>query len=275
MRLSSEHQLALKISIGLLLIVFCVSIIFQILNQSWIIDFSWRRGGNKYIIFIISSIIIYFVSLKLAFVTTKPIKETNQKLVDYNHNLAHELKTPLSVIKTNLELLDISYDKDLVKSSFEEISSMENIISSLLFLSENSKNKSNDKVSFIDLLEKYKKNKNIQLIINDDFVVYWDKKLFEILIKNLIENWLKYSLDNKLKIEINKLWIVFSNNIKESINKDELSKYFDIFYKWKDSNSFWSYWIWLSIVKKICDSYDLKIMLSSEKNTFKVVLSIK
>lgn len=273
MKLPSEQLLALKISIVLLIIVFGVSNIFQFLNQSWIIDFSWNKWWNKYLIFFISSIIIYFFSLRLAYLTTKPIKETNQKLIDYNHNLAHELKTPLAIIKTNLELLDISYDKDLVKSSFEEISSMENIISSLLFLAENSKNTLKDKVSFKDLFDKYSFDKNISICFKNDFIIYWDKNLFEILIKNLIENWLKYSFDNKVKVEITKLWIVFSNNIKESINKDELSKYFDIFYKWKNSNSFWSYWIWLSIVKKICDSYDLKIILNSEKNMFNVVLS--
>ena len=275
MRLPDEHILALKISILLLVIVFAISSIFQLLNQSWIIDFTWNKGGNKYFIFIISSIIIYFVSLKLAFLTTKPIKETNKKLKNYNHNLAHELKTPLAVLKTNLELLDISYDKDLVKSSFEEISSMENIISSLLFLAENSKNKLNDKVNFNNLLEKYRLNKNISLNIKNDFIVYWDKNLFEILVKNLVENWLKYSFDNKLNIEIKKDKIIFSNSIKESINKEELDKYFDVFYKWKNSNDFSSYGIWLSIVKKICDNYDLKVLLNTEMNMFNVVLSVK
>ncbi|MDP3381132.1 MAG: histidine kinase dimerization/phospho-acceptor domain-containing protein [bacterium] len=123
-------------------------------------------------IFFISSIIIYFFSLRLAYLTTKPIKETNQKLIDYNHNLAHELKTPLAIIKTNLELLDISYDKDLVKSSFEEISSMENIISSLLFLAENSKNTLKDKVSFKDLFDKYSFDKNISICFKNDFIIY-------------------------------------------------------------------------------------------------------
>jgi len=53
------------------------------------------------------SVIIYFVSYFLAKFTIKPIEENNKKLKEYNHNLAHELKTPLAVIKSDLELLEM------------------------------------------------------------------------------------------------------------------------------------------------------------------------
>lgn len=272
MKISHEHKLALKISLILLIIFFGISNIFQYLNQFWIIDFSWNRWNNKYIIFIISSVIIYFVSLKLAFLTTKPIKETAKKLKNYNHNLAHELKNPLAVLKTNLELLEISYDKNLIKSSFEEIISMENIINSLLFLSENSKNRINEKISLSQLLWKYTKNENISINIINDFKILWDKNLFEILLKNIIENWLKYSSDKKINIKLKKNEIIFKNNINKNIDENELNNLFDIFYKWQNSNSLWSYWIWLSIVKKICETHDLKINLESRSNFFQVAI---
>ncbi len=271
MILSREHILALKISILLLFIAFFVTIFFQFLNQNEIINLSWNRWANKYYIFISLSIIIYFVSLKLAYLTTKPIKEANEKLKNYNHNLAHEIKTPLSVLKSNLELLEISYDKDLIKSSYEEINSMENIISSLLFLAENPKNKVSDKVSFYDILNEFK-NEKIDIKKISDFEIIWDKNLFKILVKNLIENALKYSIDKKVNIEINRNEIIFSNKIDKNIKKEELEKYFEIFYKWQNLNSFSSYGIWLSIVKKICDNYGLKILLKSEKNNFKVII---
>jgi signal transduction histidine kinase len=35
------------------------------------------------------------------------MKQANKKLKDYNHNVAHELKTPLAVMKSNLELLEM------------------------------------------------------------------------------------------------------------------------------------------------------------------------
>jgi signal transduction histidine kinase len=99
------------------------------------------------------------------------MREANEKLKSYNHNLAHELKTPLSVIKSNLELLSLEYDEDLVKSSQEEIENMKNITDSLLFLSENRSLTDIENLSFSSLLEKYDK-KDLNIILKNDFAIY-------------------------------------------------------------------------------------------------------
>lgn len=272
MNIQNEQKLAIKISLFLLFTVFFISWFFQYLNYYKIVDFSWRnRWNNKYIIFFISSFIIYFISLKLAKLTTKSIKESNEKLKTYNHNIAHEIKNPLAVLKSNLELLEISYDKELILSSYEEIAWIEKIINSLLFLSENFKNNSSSTINFSEILSDYKENKNINLIIKSDFVFIWDKSLFEILCKNIIENWLKYSENEKIDIFVNKDFITFENK-STYLKKEDLKNLFDIFYKWPNSNKNWSYGIWLSIVKKICDFYKINISLELENDIFKVRL---
>lgn len=267
MKLSQEQKLALKISSILLLVVFWISGIFQYLNHTGIIDFMWNRWVNKYIIFVISSIIIYFVSLKLAFLTTKPMKETNQKLKDYNHHLAHEIKTPLSILKSNLELLEMSFDKDLITSSFEEINSMENIVNSLLFLSDNSQKREKLPVSFSEIISPFL-NEKISFHQKDDFVIDGDKNLLTILVKNIIENARKYSSNQTLSIEIDANEIVFQNPISQDISTEELKKYFDVFYKWENSFSAGSYGIGLSVVKKICDVYGLQVILESFERVY-------
>lgn len=271
MNIQNEQKLAIKISLFLLFTVFFISWFFQYLNYYKIVDFSWNRWNNKYIIFFISSFIIYFISLKLAKLTTKSIKESNEKLKTYNHNIAHEIKNPLAVLKSNLELLEISYDKELILSSYEEIAWIEKIINSLLFLSENFKNNSSSTINFSEILSDYKENKNINLVIKSDFVFIWDKSLFEILCKNIIENWLKYSENEKIDIFVNKDFITFENK-SIYLKKEDLKNLFDIFYKWPNSNKNWSYGIWLSIVKKICDFYKINISLELENDIFKVIL---
>ena len=233
------------------------------------------------IIILFSSFIIYFVSYKLAKKTTKNIREVNKKLSQYNHNLAHELKTPLSVIKSDLELLEMwrKLDLDLLYSSKKEIINMQEIIDNLLFLSESEANLEKEE---IDL------NNEIKEIINKYFwdfrekiFISWvnikknfNKKLFDILIRNLLENAIKYSKkDEKIEIFLEKKYLIIQNKIDKNQWKIDTKKLFDTFYKLDNSrNSSW-YWIWLSIVKKIIDLHNYKINIEIKKDLFIVKIN--
>jgi signal transduction histidine kinase len=106
MQVSKENKIAFTISFSILLLAFLVSELFHIFHLNYYFSFS-GQGQNKYIIFIILAILSYFISYFLAKITIKPIKEANELLKSYNHNLAHEVKTPMAVIKSNLELLEM------------------------------------------------------------------------------------------------------------------------------------------------------------------------
>jgi signal transduction histidine kinase len=51
-------------------------------------------------------ILVYFLTKYLVKIFLKPIEEHNQKLKEYNHNIAHEIKTPLTILNMNLEMMD-------------------------------------------------------------------------------------------------------------------------------------------------------------------------
>jgi signal transduction histidine kinase len=53
-------------------------------------------------------ILIYFLANRLSIIAMEPIKKANKNLKDYNHNLAHELKTPISIMRSDIELAKIS-----------------------------------------------------------------------------------------------------------------------------------------------------------------------
>lgn len=273
MNLSKEHKLAFKIWALLLLLSLFISYLVWYFNHGWywywLWNQSWTWSYNKYIIFIILSFVIYIVSYFLAKFTIKPIEEHNEKLKEYNHNLAHELKTPISVIKSNLELLDLAYDKELVKSSYEELSFMKDIIDSLLFLS--NKNELTD-IENLDLVDIFKENidkcskkvnfknssKNLKLKAN--------RHLINSLIRNLLENASKYW--ENIELELTNKYFIVKNNLKEDLKEKNLSKLFDTFYQSDNSRVWLWYGLWLSIVKKICDIHSFNISLNRQKNKF-------
>jgi signal transduction histidine kinase len=49
---------------------------------------------------------------------------------DFIHNASHELKTPISVVSSNLQLLKElkSFEPDLILSSIDEIKRIDNLI---------------------------------------------------------------------------------------------------------------------------------------------------
>jgi signal transduction histidine kinase len=84
---------------------------------------------------------------------------------------------------------------------------MQEIIDSLLFLSENETNISKENFLLKDeiktIVNKYFENekKDIKIDISKNIKINFNKKLFDILIKNLLENAIKYRGRSK-KIEI-------------------------------------------------------------------------
>lgn len=271
MEISKENKIAIILSLGILFVSFFWMEIFQTYHMwSYMMWMHWQ-GQAKYYIFFILAIFSYVISYFLTSLYVKPIKESNEKLKNYNHNLAHEVKTPMAVIKNNLELLDLEYDKELVKSSMEEIDNMKNITDSLLFLSENSSNLDTEKISIYELFKNYLDK--IELNLKSDFVFDWNKILFDRLIFNIIQNAEKYWFEwEKIKVFIDKDNFRVENQINENISITDTSKLFEAFYKLDNSRNTSWFWLWLSIVKKIIDLHKLKIKIDIKNDLFSVIV---
>ncbi|MDD2907541.1 MAG: HAMP domain-containing sensor histidine kinase [Candidatus Gracilibacteria bacterium] len=282
MNLSKEHQLALKIAGILLFFAFFLAYFFPYYNHfmtgnTGVGMGSGMMGNNynsRYVLFILLAFVVYIFAYFLAKVTIAPIEDNNKKLKEYNHNLAHEIKTPLSVIKSNLELLEMGYDKDLIKSSSDEVKIMQDIIDGLLFLSEKTNIIEKQEVSVFELVQKYK-NELIEVNINDDFIIIGNKILLDRMIKNLIENALKYNIgNNKIYINITKKYFEIKNSTSLILSSDEKEKLFDTMYQAENSRNGKGYGLGLSIVKKIVTLHGLNINLNVEKGFFLIKISL-
>jgi signal transduction histidine kinase len=119
---------------------------------------------------------------------------------------------------------------------------MKNITDSLLFLSENFTLKEIQKFEINKAVKEYIEKENLTKSVKityfpENIEINKNKNMFERILKNLIENALKYGCDKKVFIKIEKNNITFSNKIKESIKKEKLDKIFEIFYQVDSKNN--------------------------------------
>ncbi len=221
---------------------------------------------------IIGFLIIFIMANHLAKITIEPIREHNKELGSYSHNVAHELRTPLTVIRQNLELLQIKPTEKLIHSTDEEITWMEQIIETLLFLAKPKaqwlKSEIIELPHFLrEILEPYKKDihyiepkKTLKKSLH--------KELLKRVIDNLVQNALKYKKDWLVEVRFTNDTLSIKNSIERNFTEKELSEVTKAFYQADTSRSSSGYWLWLALVKKIVELEWWKMNIRTIKQEF-------
>jgi len=237
---------------------------------------------SQILIIKISLIIIAFLIVIYYFVWELMTKKALKNIRQFTTDVSHEFKTPLMVINSQIDLYNKKLEKGkLSKNDTEELlkkikgktRQLNNLIETFLLLSrlENSLQCLNkQEIKF----ENYIKDISNNLLINYDKKIITDynlhkntkvkieKNTFNILFENILSNAIKFS-NEWWKIEIgsdeNNFWI--KDNWKW-IEKEKLKKIWKKFYR-NDTNIEW-FWVWLFIVKRLCNLYNWKIEVESE-----------
>jgi signal transduction histidine kinase len=223
-------------------------------------------------------IIIFLMANHLAKITITPIREHNRELEAYSHNVAHELRTPLAVMRQNLELLKLKPSEKLINSTDEEISGMEHIINSLLFLAKPDNNHTPK--------EKTNLTKELQIIEEtygqDDMNITYPKKplikelhkeLFRRIMNNLIENARKYRKDGSaIDISLSEKNIRIENLIDREFTEGELQNLTKAFYQCDTSRGSTGYGLGLALVAKIVEIEGWGLDLRTQNKKFIVTI---
>lgn len=250
-------------------------------------NYGFKYYLNIIILFILINILVFIFSIIISFLFIKrvllKIEKNIQLLKEFTNDINHEIKTPLTIIKSSLDLYKKENgENEYINDSLNAVKNIDNTLSwvtEIALYIENFK-QLNETIyikkeieNIIKIYENLIKQKDLNIIINikEKHKINVLKNDLLICISNILKNAIKYS-KNKWKI-----WISVKKNtieIKDNwvwISQKNLDKIFNRFYS--DKKDYWT-WIWLSIIKKICEKNWRKIEVKSTKQVetiFKII----
>lgn len=207
------------------------------------------------------------------------LKEQTEAQIDFVNNASHELKTPIFIINSYVNMIKRwGFErKDLVDESltaiYEETNNMANLVTKLLFLAKDDSNSLEiSEINILLLFEEIKQHfklvypEQVLNIFSQNFTIYSDRYLFKQLLLNIIENAIKYGCkkDININISLNKVLKIEIIDNGIGISSEDLEHIYERFFRVDKGRSrkLGSHGLGLSIVKKI--STILKIDISIE-----------
>ncbi len=210
-------------------------------------------------------------------------KSIENMRIDFTHNVTHELKTPIAIAKASNELMSEYGAKLSNQESLEYLQKSQNALNSLSAMVDRILNLSNDKlklrpetVNIAQLIEELNNSittdKSYTLSSNvtvTEIVV--DRFHFEAVIKNLIDNALKYSYDRvdiaiSTKLKKNKFQLQI-NDTGKGMTYYQRRRIFEKYYRVPTGNiqEVRGHGIGLYYVRKIVKMHSGKIRVSSRR----------
>ncbi|RKW21376.1 sensor histidine kinase [Candidatus Gracilibacteria bacterium] len=223
----------------------------------------------------LSSAVFYFIGFSFVNRVFKPVEENISDMKNFIHNAGHELKTPISVIDSNIQLLlDMkTYDEEMILELKTEILKLNSLLQSLINLSDIGSFRNVEKVDLNDIVEEILKSfsekiqeKNIKINknIKKNIFIMANRDYLYIFLSNIIGNAIKYNKQNgEINISFENSWLTINDN-GIGISDDDLPKIFDRFFKSDKSRNTSGFGIGLSLVQKIAEVYNWKVKVGSE-----------
>lgn len=253
---------------------------------------------NSVIIGLIGYAVFFLISLFLAKWMTKPVEKTWNEQKQFIADASHELKTPITVIMTNAEMMsDKSYtdsDRDsFTKNILSTSKRMRGLVESLLELARLDNNRTPAKFDTIDYSKLinnsilpfeplfYENDLELSSDIENGINVQGDKEKLRQVISILLDNALKYSdKSDKVTVRLKRQsasCILSVSGAGTPLSKEECQNIFKRFYRVDQArNDGQSYGLGLSIAESIVSEHSGKIWAESDNshNTFCVTLPL-
>ncbi len=202
----------------------------------------------------------------------KKIKDARNIFI---RNIMHELKTPITKGRFLAELPDNEQNREKLKYVFFQMESLINELASIEEVITKGSKIVKKEYLFTDILEnaldKLMADENNCSFNERELKLHVNFKLFTIAVKNLVDNAIKFSPDNKVSVKVQEGGIFFEN--KGEKLKYPLEKYFEPFFN-SESNNGESFGLGLYIVNSILEAHGFRLEYEykDQKNILKIVI---
>lgn len=260
-------------------------------NGTMIVFINCKNQIQMATVFLITSLVVAFINFLFVFLLVsifsrraiKPVIESMEKQKQFITDAGHEIKTPLAIIAANADVLELTNgDNEWITSIRNQINRLDKLVINLMTLSKMDETNLNLTMIDFDLSKTVleaagafesiaeTQNKRFFMNIQQGLNIHGDESSIHQLVSTLVDNAMKYSneegtikvslttMKKKVKLEV--------YNTTERIEKENLNKLFDRFYRADSSRSreTGGYGIGLSIADSIVKMHHGKISAKSE-----------
>lgn len=240
-----------------------------------------------------SLILILLLILLISKKAVKPAAESYEKQKQFVTDANHELKTPLTLILSNIDIIESEIGKnewlDDIRGEGERMGAL---INQLVALSRMDEDNANLTITEFNLSEMAsdtisefaglaaEKQKNLTTAIEPSIWYHGDEGLIRRLLCILLDNAIKYcDLNGNIQVSIyakGRYPILTVENSYRNVEKEELNRFFDRFYRADKARTFnGGFGVGLSIAKGIARKHKGDIVVYKKDSAhigFKVVL---
>lgn len=236
--------------------------------------------------FIIASLFM----VRLSGLIVRPLEESARKQKQFVADAGHELKTPLSVIATNMDILeedlaDQPEEQEWIDSTNRQVGNMRQLVNDLIVLSKMEEREDDIvlcEVSLSDIAYECvqtfsqlaaAQDKKLETSIDEDVRVRGDEPAIRQLMQILVDNAIKYATgDGTILVEVTKAGrtaqFATRNDWAHDVDSRELSTLFDRFVRGERSRDRSGgkagYGLGLSIARAIAEKNDFRLEVEED-----------
>lgn len=245
-------------------------------------------------------LVCWGISIRFAKMALAPVEKAWEQQKQFLADASHDLKTPLTVILANNNIIASHQDQTVesqmkwIESTAEEAGRMSDLVNKMLELAKSEATKDELKIGEVDLSEvvensilqfevvAFEKNLTIESGIQPNMIVRTHIPTFSKVLEILFDNAIKYSEENgKINIALyqsgKKIYVTI-NNRGEIIPEKEIPHIFERFYRTNKERNIKGHGLGLSIAKRKCDMLGHKLSVESNEDdgtTFTITLKAR